>query len=553
MGLPMKQLWIACLGIIDLTTGCGQPQDAHIAQVGPYPITAAALRTFVEELPEGLRIKERGEAGRRRYLQELIDSRLLLLEARARGLDTTATVRAAVQNAVDARASLLYRSREIVSRIEVTDEEVRRHFETERYDVERKLCAILVESREKLEGVIDELQAGKSFEEVARAHSLDGRSAQRGGELGFIGREMALRLHVPPDLFRSLPLGQISDPLQVGSHWHVVRFTEEREVDFAKHRDFIHSRLFKEREAQAEEEHLEQLGQAFQVRLNADGLKEMMTAYRERDLDGLTTNPRALYVYDRGEITVSQAYQSLRLLNRYRALSDSAASVSALKKVVLHPLLITGAAQRAGIYDEPGIRQLEKERLEDALLEALRRVAVTQHISVSEEEARQYYDNHPELFHHEASTWVQELLLSTEVEALQVRQQLEAGADFEALAGISLREAAIKNGAQFHFHPREKVIYPRLIPAIMAAAPGELVGPMEVNKGYSVFRVLRRDERKMEPFASAGRRARALVRRQRENQGLEALIKHLRTRYASQIKVDESQLQKALPDDLLGS
>ena len=76
---------------------------------------------------------------------------------------------------------------------------------------------------------------------------------------------------------------------------------------------------------------------------------------------------------------------------------------------------------------------------------------------------------------------------------------------------------------------------------------------MEVNKGYSVFRVLRRDESKIEPFASAGRRARALVRRQRENQGLEALIKHLRTRYASQIKVDDSQLQKALPDDLLGS
>jgi len=87
----------------------------------------------------------------------------------------------------------------------------------------------------------------------------------------------------------------------------------------------------------------------------------------------------------------------------------------------------------------------------------------------------------------------------------------------------------------------------------MAAEPGELIGPVEVDKGFSVFRVLDREESKVEPFANSSRRARALVRIQRESQGLEVLIKQLRSKYAAQIKIDESQLQQALPDELVGS
>ena len=545
--------WMVYLGAISLIAGCGQTPDSAVAQVGPHSISVAALRAFVEDLPEGLRVDERGDDARKRYLQDLVDSRLLLIEARARGLDTTEVVRQVVRKAIDSRARNLYRYREIDAKISVSEDEVRRRFAAEGYAVERKLHAILVDSHEAILGVVEELQSGKSFAAVARARSLDTRSAEQGGELGFIDPDMALRLNVAPEVFRSLPLGEVSEPLDAAGRWHVVRFTEERPGDFGKFGDFIRSRLIREREMQAEEELLEELERTFQLRVDPEVLNKLAGAFRARDLEDLATDSSGLYHYDKGKISLSEVLQGSQQMILYRALADSAGPLVGLRKTILRPFLLAEAARRAGIYDEPEIRQLQKQRLEDALLETLKKVVITRQISVSEEETRQFYDNHPELFHHEAAVWTEELLLPTALEAQQVRLELEAGATFGELADRSLRERAANNAAQFHFHPREKVLYPKLIPAVVAAEPGALIGPLEVDGGFSVFRVLRREESKVELFASSSRRAQALVRRQRENQGLEVLVKQLRAKYAAQITIDVAQLKQALPDDLVGS
>lgn len=551
--VSMNYLWIISLGLGSLALGCGEAPDPMVARVGSHEISAATLRTFVEKLPEGLRLREQADIVRRRYLQDLIDRQLLLLEARKRGLDTTEAARTGVQDAIDTRACNLYRIREITSKVQVSPEEVRSYFSEEGYDRERNLSAILVATRSALDTVLAELKQGRPFAEVAHVRSLDQRSAQRGGELGYLGQEMASRLHVPPEVFRTLPLGQVSAPLSAGERWHVVLFTEERAADFEKYRQLLESRLFKERMAQAEEEHLEHLEETFQLRLRPGGLKALVEAYHNRTLDSLVASPKPLYVYDRGEISVGKALGALLKFNLYRGLADSARAAAVLKKVVLHPLLLEEAARRANIYAEPEIRQLEETISEDILLELLRQVAVTNGLSVSAEEARQYYDNNPELFYHEEALWVQELLLPTEAEAGQLKEQLERGADFAELAERSLRKGAVEQKGRFHFHPQEKAVYPKLVPAIMAAPVGEITGPVEAEGGYSVFRLLGREKNQLEPFETAGRRARALVLRQRENQGMDALVQGLRTAYSSQVEIDESNLRRALPDTLLGN
>lgn len=549
----MNYLWIILLGLGGLALGCGEAPDPVVARVGAHTISAATLHTFVEKLPAGLRLEAPVEVVRRRYLQDLVDRQLLLVEARKRGLDTTQAVRAAIQDAIDTRVRTLYHIREITSKVQVAPEEARSLFAKEGYDRERNLNAILVANRSALDTVFAELKRGRSFAEVAHARSLDKRSALRGGELGYIGPDMAPRLHVPIDIFRTLPLGQVSGPLSAGENWHVVLFTEERAVDFEKYRQLIESRLFKERVAQAEEAHLEHLEETFQLQLRPEGLQALMAAYRNRALDSLAASPRPLYGYDRGELSVGKALQALLKFNLYMGLADSTRAIAVLKKVVLHPLLIEEAARRAGLYAEPEIRQLEETTGEDVLLEMLRKVAVTGGLSVSAEEARQYYDNNPELFYHEEALWVQELLLPTEAEAGQMKEQLERGAGFEELAEQSLRKGAAENKGRFHFHPQDKAVYPKLLPALMAAVVGEISGPVEVEGGYSVFRLLGREKNQLESFETAGRRARALVLRQRENQEMDTLVQSLRTAYASQVEIDESNLRNALPDSLLGN
>ena len=115
-----------------------------------------------------------------------------------------------------------------------------------------------------------------------------------------------------------------------------------------------------------------------------------------------------------------------------------------------------------------------------------------------------------------------------------------------------LKKLGRENEARLHLHPLEKALYPKLFPAIeqYIAASG-LVGPLEVQGGYSVFRSLGYEEGGIEPYEAVRQRASALVRRNRENQELEALLERLREKYAAQTRIYESRLAEALPDNLL--
>ena len=543
----VRYLWVAYLGI---ASGCDLLPEPPVAEVGPYQITASALKSFVAEWSGRRPPAQTADQARRHYLQTMIDARLLLVEARSRGIDTTQAVRATVQDAIENQVSALYRAREITDAIAIPEDEIRAYFDDEGYGLERKVSGILVESQSEADSVLTLLRAGRPFAEVAAAYSIDARSARQGGELGFIGRDMAPRIHIPPEVFRTLPLGTISEPMYTGKYWNIVRFTEERPTSYDKYRDSIKRQLFAERSAQATREHLELLQNASEVRLREEALQQLVTAYRLQDLSPLTAESLPLYTFDEGEITVAAAVKVLQEQNIGSGFVDSVQAASTLKRIVLNPFLIKEAARRAGYYQKPVIQRLKKTKEEEALLNGLKGT-ITQDLDISEEDVRHYYDSHPEVFSHEPAIWVEELLLPSADEAQKKSALLEGGTPFADLAGESLRSDAIEKTNRFHFHPLEKVVYPKLMAAVEDAPEGELVGPVAVEGGFSLFRVLDHEDASIEPYEQVRRRAAALLRLEREHWHLQALLKKLREKYAAQIKIDEARLREAVPDSLL--
>ena len=543
----MRYLWIAYLVA---ASGCGLLPESPVAEVGSYQITASALKSFVAEWSGSRPPGQTADQARRYYLQTMIDARLLLVEARSLGIDTTQAVRTTVQNAIDNRVSALYRAHEITDAIAIPEEEIRAYFDDEGYGLERKVSGILVESQAEADSVVAQLRAGRPFAELAAAHSIDARSARQGGELGFIGRDMAPRIHIPPEVFRNLPLGAVSEPMYTGKYWNIVRFTEERATSYDKYRDSIKRQLFAERSAQAKREHLELLQNAFEVLLHEEALQQLVNAYRLQDLSPLTAESLPLYTFDEGEITVAAAVKTLQEQNIGSGFADSAQATSTLKRIVLNPFLIKEAARRAGYYQKPAIQRRKMLKEESALLDSLKK-AITRNLDISEDDVRHYYDSHPEVFSHEPAIWVEELLLPSADEAQQKRALLEGGTSFSDLANESLRSDAIEKANRFHFHPLEKSVYPKLMAAIESAPEGELIGPVAVEGGFSLFRVLDHEETSIEPYEQVRRRATALLRREREHRHLQTLLEKLREKYAAQIKIDEARLREAVPDSLL--
>ncbi len=226
--------------------------------------------------------------------------------------------------------------------------------------------------------------------------------------------------------------------------------------------------------------------------------------------------------------------------------------MATLDQLILSPFLFHRAARREGLYDIDEVQGFARRKRDDLLLELLRKTAIAAQVEVSAAEIRQFYDDHPETFTHETATWAEELLLPSAAEARRLRDAIaNDGALFEDLVGQSLRPDAVENKARFHFHPRDRAVYPKLLPAILAAAKGEVMGPVEVEGGYSVFRVLHEEEEGVQPFEQVQRRARALLLRKREEASLQVFLQELRQKYAAQIHIDLDALEAALPDSLI--
>ena len=80
---------------------------------------------------------------------------------------------------------------------------------------------ILVATEEEAQSVIDRLEAGEDFADLAAELSLDTGSASDGGDLGWFGRGMMVSEFEAAAY--SLEEGELSQPVQTINGWHVIQ------------------------------------------------------------------------------------------------------------------------------------------------------------------------------------------------------------------------------------------------------------------------------------------------------------------------------------------
>lgn len=92
-------------------------------------------------------------------------------------------------------------------------------------EVEYNASHILVETEEEALALLEEIQAGADFEEMAREHST-GPSGPNGGALGWFGPGMMVKPF--EDAVVALSAGEVGGPVQTQFGWHLVKLNETR-------------------------------------------------------------------------------------------------------------------------------------------------------------------------------------------------------------------------------------------------------------------------------------------------------------------------------------
>jgi len=540
-------VWIAAV-----LAGCGQDQGSLVvAEIEGRPgITVANLWAFQQNIPEYLESKETGADAQREYLQGLIDREIMLLETMKKNLDSAPEVLTKVEG--ERRRKLLseFQRREIVEKIEVTEEQIRTYFEESGLGREIRLSHMLVETEEEARAALEEIERGESFADVARDRSMDPATAEHGGDTGRYARLPDIREPVRSLAF-SLKVGEVSEPIGAAPGYYILKVTDERAVDFYEMRPMIRRNL----EQQLYMEHLtqlmERLAGQYGLKVHPEGLDVLRNAGSFGSLARLPEEGRNTTVFslEGAEIRISDCLEALRvkMVRSSPALDDSAQVVVFLRQYVVSDVLMMRATLDAGIEEEPEIAAWLTMNAEDAAIEHLRKVEILDRIEIPEEEIRALYNAHPDWYMLPEQVTIREILVETEEEAQDLLDRVRGGENMEELAErYTIRQGLQEYQGKLRFREFEKSLYgEELVDTAMEAEIDTLVGPLKVERGYSIFKVLEKLGKRRQTYDRAKRQVRAYIRYERRQNMFAEYIEKLREAYAPQVVVVEHNLEVA--------
>ena len=202
-----------------------------LAMVGGTPITENDVNEFL------IGLGQRGQSynnpeGRKMVLNQLIDSKLLLLDAKRNLLEAEADFKAQLAKIKD---NLLtsYAAEKAIANVSVSDADAKKYYDenSDKFTSEEAVNAshILVESEELANALLAKIKAGEiSFEDAARENSTC-PSGKSGGSLGEFGRGQMVA-EFDAAVF-AMAEGEISSsPVKTQFGYHLIKLNAKKEA-----------------------------------------------------------------------------------------------------------------------------------------------------------------------------------------------------------------------------------------------------------------------------------------------------------------------------------
>ncbi len=154
------------------------------------------------------------------------------------------------------------------------------------------------------------------------------------------------------------------------------------------------------------------------------------------------------------------------------------------------------ALDKAGFSEDALRRQVQ-----DGVLVRKLRDALTKDATVSEAEARAFYNSHQQQFTHPEEVEASHILVKTPAEAAKIEAKLKKGANFASLARKYSIDTGSKNqGGDLGFFPRGRMV-PAFEKAAFALQPGQISSPVHTQFGYHIIKGGPHRPASVEPFS----------------------------------------------------
>jgi peptidyl-prolyl cis-trans isomerase C len=239
------RLHLSCFAIIALLAACAPADDlpstglAVVAHDENDPVVARVdgtelFQSDVEVAAQAQSLIEAGDVfppsdpDHVKVLEELIDQRLLALDAVEQGLQLDPEVQLRLAAARERVLGNIRVERHLQNT--VNEASIRRM-----YDEQSKLAArgdevrarhILTETKAEADALLKRIVAGDNFGTLARTESIDAGSAERGGDLGYFTADMLSADFTTP-VFAAAKGARLG-PIKSEFGWHIIEVQDRR-------------------------------------------------------------------------------------------------------------------------------------------------------------------------------------------------------------------------------------------------------------------------------------------------------------------------------------
>jgi peptidyl-prolyl cis-trans isomerase C len=470
MNRLLMVLLVACFAP-SAVLGAGVDSTSLVAQWEGGGITVGEYTRWWSRLPPTERPVLSTMDARTAFLDNVINARLMLDEAKALGLDKSLTVVEWMQTQkANTLKEHLYQQA-VEGRINVTEEDVDRIVDRRRTQITAK--HIVVSTLERANEMLDSLNSGVTFEDLASRYS----TCPSGANQGYLG---VVRWGDFSDRWSSeafqLEPGEISQPFPVENGYCIVKVETKTMTDLTnpeQQRARVRAGLERDINLEERKAFLDSLGIAYEVNMDVAAVVDLCAGYAEAlqdlgetrevvdaDVEPYLTSSekeRPVVTFRGGSFSYGDVVNMI-LDKPYVVrpqLDDPDEMIAFINRQLNDTLLIREAYHR-GIDRLPEVA-IPMEKLEQKRILMRFYHFTTSQVEIPEDSLRQHFEAHPEKYMTEAGHTASKIVLKTKAAADSILQLIRQGQSFEDLAiQNSIDPFTAPLGGDMGFYPEGK-------------------------------------------------------------------------------------------------
>jgi peptidyl-prolyl cis-trans isomerase C len=245
--------------------------NGTIAIIGQYILTRDKYKVITEYMKQKFDYTLTPEQ-EKEFVQYIVNKKMMAMEARSMGYADKADIKTKYEWDFDDVLSHAYFTENIEKKSDVTEKEARVYYDAHIGDfVEIKAQHILVKSKQLADSLHKRIIDGESFDELAKKHSEDATTKEKGGSLGAFTKGVMVQEF--EDAAFALSDGEVSQPVKSVFGYHIIKANERKKYSFDDSKDKIIKMIKEKKQQQVFEKAIADLKKKYKVTVNSDAVK----------------------------------------------------------------------------------------------------------------------------------------------------------------------------------------------------------------------------------------------------------------------------------------